>query len=281
MATQTKKHQLLFISITAALIIFNLMTQPLPPAPFNLTVQRFGQVSFLENQGLYAIVLALAFFPVFVLSFDKRVHYYTSWPYLWRGGLFTAAFFIFWDYFKTAYQVWGFNPRYYLGITFMGLPIEELLFFVVIPFCCVFIYKCLNHYVQKNIFKPLEQLTTTVIVIGCLLLTIFYWQKAYTATTCIITGAGFLYHSLFVDAPYRARMYFAMLVSLIPHALLDNALTGAFTSEPLVIYNPNEYMGIFAGALPVEDFIYGFLLFLLNITFLEYFENRQSTATNS
>ena len=46
-----------------------------------------------------------------------------------------AAVFIGWDYLATAAGWWHFDPRYVIGVMVGALPLEELLFFLVIPIC--------------------------------------------------------------------------------------------------------------------------------------------------
>jgi len=78
-------------------------------------------------------------FPL-ILSFDSRVRYYRSWKFIWPGLFLTGILFLAWDIFFTVKSVWSFNPNYILGINFFRLPLEEILFFLTIPFSCIFIY---------------------------------------------------------------------------------------------------------------------------------------------
>jgi lycopene cyclase domain-containing protein len=45
------------------------------------------------------------------------------------------AVFLVWDAIAIAADVWHYNPRYVSGITVPFMPLEELLFFIVIPIC--------------------------------------------------------------------------------------------------------------------------------------------------
>src|SRR5687768_13787782 len=93
------------------------------------------------------------FFP-FVLSFDKRVQFYKNWPFLFPAIIVNALIFIAWDSTFTRIGVWGFNPGYLLGIYLFGLPLEEILFFITVPYACVFIYETLNAYISKDFLQP-------------------------------------------------------------------------------------------------------------------------------
>jgi lycopene cyclase domain-containing protein len=53
-----------------------------------------------------------------------------------------AVPFLGWDILATAHGVWRFDPRQVIGFTVPGgLPIEEVLFFVVIPLCGLLTYE--------------------------------------------------------------------------------------------------------------------------------------------
>lgn len=56
-----------------------------------------------------------------------------------------AAVFLIWDAIAVAAGVWEYNPRYLLGLILPGaLPLEEVLFFVVIPLCALLTYSAVT-----------------------------------------------------------------------------------------------------------------------------------------
>ena len=56
-----------------------------------------------------------------------------------------AAVFVFWDAIAIFADVWTYNPDYVTGIEIPGvMPIEELLFFVVIPLCGLLTYNAVD-----------------------------------------------------------------------------------------------------------------------------------------
>jgi lycopene cyclase domain-containing protein len=55
-----------------------------------------------------------------------------------RAVLPVAAVFAVWDVIAIAAGVWHYNPRYVTGVALpLSLPLEEALFFLVIPICAV------------------------------------------------------------------------------------------------------------------------------------------------
>lgn len=56
-----------------------------------------------------------------------------------------AAVFLIWDAIAAAGGVWSYNPIYLAGLIVPGgLPLEEVLFFVVIPLCGLLTYNAVE-----------------------------------------------------------------------------------------------------------------------------------------
>jgi lycopene cyclase domain-containing protein len=61
-----------------------------------------------------------------------------------------VAVFIVWDVVAIAAHVWTYNPRYVTGLQLPGsLPIEELLFFVVVPVCGLLTYNAVDAILRR------------------------------------------------------------------------------------------------------------------------------------
>jgi lycopene cyclase domain-containing protein len=73
-----------------------------------------------------------------------------------RAVLPVAFVFAVWDVVAVAAHVWGYNARYVTGWRLpFGLPVEEALFFLVIPLCAVLTYECVR--VLSERFRPARQ----------------------------------------------------------------------------------------------------------------------------
>ncbi len=57
---------------------------------------------------------------------------------------------------------------------------------------------------------------------------------------------------------------------------VNGILTGSVIDSPVVNYNPHEFLGIRMFTIPVEDAVYGYSQFLLNIYFFKLFKSRFS-----
>lgn len=239
------------------------------PNQLVVEVPIWSKLTWLESSWTYFYLHLIAFVPVFILSFDRKVHYYRSWRSLFPAVVLVAAIFIIWDVTFTARGVWGFNEDYLSGLFFLGLPVEEWLFFFTVPFACVFVYECLNVYIEQDLLAKAEKWITPGLIVLFLAIGIWkYWQM-YTATTFLLSGGFLLFHYFFLDASYRSRFYLAFIVICIPFLLINGVLTGGFTELPVVLYNPDEYFGIRVGSVPIDDSVYNFLMLLSIVTIFE------------
>ena len=96
--------------------------------------------------SLYGWVILATIAGPLALSFDKKVHFYTYWKALFPALLLIGTAFLIWDEYFTINKIWGFNNDYLHGIYLGHLPLEEVLFFLVVPYACVFIYEVLIAY---------------------------------------------------------------------------------------------------------------------------------------
>lgn len=214
----------------------------------------------------YLVLDAASFLSVLIFSFMKPVYYYRSWKYLWKAIVITGTVFIVWDYFFTKAGVWEFNPEYVVGFDILNLPIEEWLFFIVIPFACVFIYENVKKWLGEGFFPKAKYIYA---ILGVVLLSIVLlnFDKIYTVTA--FTGAVImlLIHFLIFKDRFLGIFLIAYLIHLIPFFVIN----GVLTSEPVVIYNSADNLGIRLGTIPVEDSMYSLILFLMNVTLFERF----------
>jgi lycopene cyclase domain-containing protein len=225
----------------------------------------------MDTHFTYLILnLACIFFP-FILSFDKKIAYYKLWKPLFIGILISAAFFIIWDILFTKLGVWSFNPTYIMGIYIFNLPIEEILFFITVPYACIFIYEVVNGYTKRDVIgcgKPYS----VVISVICLVLIILFHDKTYTLVNASICLIMLLYAAFIYKSQNLGRFFLAYFISLIPFLICN----GLLTALPVVIYNNNENMNLRLFTIPLEDTLYGLSLMLIPILIMDYFKKPKS-----
>jgi lycopene cyclase domain-containing protein len=225
---------------------------------------------------LYLAVLLFAISYPLARSFESRVKFASHWYALFPAILITGAFFIVWDIWFTAIGVWEFNPRYVLGIFLFELPMEEWLFFVAVPFACIFIYEVLIYFFPKDPFQRAGKPFVYVMVPFLIGMGLMHLDKWYTSVNFLIGALALIVHFLVFNDRYLGKFVFAYLVHLIPLFLCNGVLTGGLTEEPVVIYNNAENLGIRIWTVPIEDTIYSMTLLLMNVSFFESFRSRKT-----
>jgi lycopene cyclase domain-containing protein len=207
-------------------------------------------------------------------SFEHRLRFYKNWFALFPAIAITGAFFIIWDVGKTYFGVWSFNPDYLIGINIINLPLEEWLFFLTVPYACVFIYEVMNYFVKKDIFGKFAINISKISGFLLLIMAIIFYDRAYTFIMFALQGLYLLLMSYYIKPKWLGRFYLAYFTSLIPFALVN----GVLTALPVVIYNSSEIIGIRLYTIPIEDTMYSMMLILMNIHLYEFFKGRRGKS---
>jgi len=84
------------------------------------------------------------------VSFWPPLHFWKHWPSLVKSIVLIVCIFGVWDIVATYRGHWLFNPSGVWSIRIVNLPIEEVLFFVVIPFCCIFTWETVKYIREKT-----------------------------------------------------------------------------------------------------------------------------------
>jgi lycopene cyclase domain-containing protein len=195
---------------------------------------------------------------------------------VWIGIVVPGVIFLLWDGAFTRMGVWGFNPSYLSGIYIGVLPVEEVLFFVCIPYACVFTYAAFNYLIEKDYLYKSQRAISATLIVMCTFIALLNVYKWYTCT--IFGGVAFyLFLLQFVwKVNYLGRFYFCYCVLLIPFLIVNGVLTGSWTDNPVVWYNDAENLNLRITTIPVEDIFYGMLLFVMNVSVFEALKKRSS-----
>ncbi|HRH37844.1 MAG TPA: lycopene cyclase domain-containing protein [Flavobacteriales bacterium] len=202
-------------------------------------------------------------------SFEPRIAYWRNWRGLFIGMVVMMAVFIVWDVIFTANGVWGFSPRYTLGIDVFGLPLEEWLFFVAIPYSCVYLYEVMRYAIKRDVLATIARPLSIAIIVLLGIVGVLNIDRMYTAITFLSTSVLLGVHVFVLKSPYLGRFYVGYAISLVPFFIVNGILTGWLLPEPIVWYNNAENLGIRMNTIPVEDSVYLFFFLLLTITFYE------------
>ena len=203
-------------------------------------------------------------------SFHPKLQLYKKFHWLLLSLMLTMGVFIPWDVIFTINGVWGFNSDYFLGFEIFSLPLEEWLFFICIPFACVFThYALLLYFPNLKLNKVATKAISISLVLILFILALANYDKWYTlvnfSLAIPLTWLVYKYN------PQLLKHFFlTFLVMLIPFFIVNGVLTGSWIDNQVVWYNDAENLGIRMGTIPVEDSIYAYSMILMNLFFFEY-----------
>lgn len=91
---------------------------------------------------VYLLILAACLVGTAPLEVFLGVHVYAQWRRLPATLVPVVIVFAAWDEYAIHRGLWNYDGHYLIGVTLPGrLPVEELLFFAVIPICAVLTYE--------------------------------------------------------------------------------------------------------------------------------------------
>ena len=211
------------------------------------------------------VYLALEIFAILVpllFSYDRKLRFYHKLKSVAISLLSIGSFYIAGDILFTHHGIWGFNPKYHSGILLLNLPVEEWLFFIIIPYASLFLHETLVFlFPDARLGVRKTKIVSIVLVTSLGLIVFFNFQKTYTSSYLTVA----VFAILLAKKEILSRFYLTFIIILVPFFLVNSVLTGSFTSEPVVWYNDAENLGIRIFTVPVEDISYAFSLILFNL----------------
>ena len=224
----------------------------------------------LPTEIYYLLVNLISISVPLALSFKFRGKFIQHGRAIAIAIAITAVFFLVWDVPFAKLGIWGFNPTYLLGAYAFGLPFEEYLFFVCIPFACLF-----SHYqmrIRKIRFSTrITKAIMYLLVAFCLALIVLYHDRTYTCTIAVMNLLAIAYCARRYNH-WLTYFYLAYVIVILPFILVNGFLTGMATPDPIVWYDNLENMNVRIFTIPAEDFLYYHLLFLMNVYLFEHFK---------
>jgi hypothetical protein len=170
---------------------------------------------------------------------------------------------------------WGFNPGYVGGARFFGLPLEEILFFVAIPYASIFAYSAIRfHFPKYRLGNRATFLVFLFLVFFSVTIVSINYLRPYTLLAFIVFPVvlflGYKFHPETLSRFLAIFRFCWLLFCGKWH------LTGSWIENEVVWYNPAVFAGRRILTIPAEDIFYGFTL-ILSVLILS--ERLEMTAT--
>ena len=224
--------------------------------------------------SLYLILNLASISIPFIYSFEKKMYFIKWWKQVFLSIAIVAAIFLIWDVIFTDLGVWGFNEQYLIGFDLINLPIEEWLFFICIPYACIFTHYAFQYFLPKvSLSQKATNVITIIFILVLFAVIISHSDKSYTFYNYSLLILILIYSLISQNEQLRI-FYITFLIILVPFFIVNGILTGTYIENPVVWYNNEENLGIRLGTIPIEDIGYAFSMLFLNIILIEKFKSK-------
>lgn len=204
----------------------------------------------------YLLINILTIIFPLLLSFEKKLRFYRNFLPLLVSFIIVGGTYIIWDVIATYRGDWGFNPDYITGFKIINLPLEEILFFITVPYSGIFLYETGKYYLSEKKIrigkKTVYFFSAFLIISGFLFI-----DQYYTLTVLIFSGLFLLIAQLInsrLNILNSSIYWLWILFMYLPFLIVNYFLT----SLPIVTYSPAAIWGIRITTIPMEDFFYSF-----------------------
>jgi lycopene cyclase domain-containing protein len=205
------------------------------------------------------INLAIIIGPL-IISFERRrINYCSRIKSVAFSTFCVGTAFVAWDALATSRGHWSFNPVYLVGPKLLGLPFEEILFFITVPFSCLFTYEALAYFVKDARLAKLGKLPLAV-GLALALLSVLFVNKEYTFLAMLSVAISVLVAHKLVKDMFSSRLYWLYIALAFTFFFVFNYF---LTSLPIVEYSSLATSGLRVTTIPVEDFMFNFSMLTL------------------
>jgi len=228
----------------------------------------------------YLLLLLVSVAYPLAKTYEPTLRFYKNLKYIIPAIIITAVPFLIWDVFFEKHNIWSFSHNHTIGFFILGLPIEEWLFFFIIPYACLFIYETMKYFTSRITFRYIRYITiglaTLLLIIGVLTVHLSYTFISFILASIIL----FIIANRKHIAAHLSNFFKGYLVSLVPFLIVN----GVLTKLPVVLYNNEENLSLRIYSIPVEDSVYLLSLLFINFSLYEIFRQydvkRQAQAQN-
>lgn len=201
----------------------------------------------------YVIIPTLAVLGPLVLSFDQKVNFIQYWlPWL-ISTVVVGIPYLIWDSLVVKQDHWQFNSEFVGTWRLFRLPLGEYLFFLFIPYACIFLYEVGIAYFGNTPILPWNLWWSLGALAASLAALLLLRKKGYTVLALGSVAAFFaLQGALLPELPGTFGFLFFIGFSTLGFLVVD----GLYTSLPTIYYNPASNTGVRVFTIPLEDFLY-------------------------
>ncbi|MEJ1237856.1 lycopene cyclase domain-containing protein [Chryseolinea sp. T2] len=227
----------------------------------------------MDNKYLSLLIDFVLLAIVVVASLHPKFPFYKHWKKAGAGLLATVIFFILWVELFAHLGIWSFDERFTIGVHVGWIPLEEVLFLVIVIYTGMFVYFALNQISEKDRLFPHQEVISSVLIIVLLIAGLYYKEKVYTGAAFLLLAIFLTFQMLKLRPRYMGRFYSTFALLFIPLLIVDGFRTGAFVNGEIVHYNDEQNLNLRLGTIPLENICFVFLLMVMPVTIWEWLED--------
>jgi lycopene cyclase domain-containing protein len=217
----------------------------------------------------YSLIAVAVLAGPLAASFDEHVRFWTHWPAAFTALVLVGALYLFWDALVVGRGDWAFNPKYTGTARLFGLPLGEYLFFLTVPYACLFLFEVVNRYAPDQRWFIVDSAWFFIPILVLAGTAAAFWRRRYTFLA-LMSAAAFLAVLALTFPQLAGQSRFWIWFALCFAAFL--VVNGIYTALPTIWYSPRAIWGVRVGPIPVEDFFYNFSYLGLTLCFYLLFE---------
>ena len=199
----------------------------------------------------------------------KRFYFWNYWKQAVLSVLISAIPFLLWDQLVTN-RHWFFAEEYTIGHRVLSLPIEEILFFVTVPFACLFTWEMVKRHPIPGFLKTfrLNNTISLYVIVSFIIISLFSIAKGmeYTFLSALFFAVSILFDRIWCSSIFTSDNFpfFFILISFF--TLVFN---GYLTWRPIVTYDAVYQLDFRIFTIPIEDFFFGYALLIICTSIFE------------
>ncbi len=223
----------------------------------------------------YLIFNIIVFAGPLLFGAMRPFYFINRWKYTIVPILIPALFFLIWDSI-VADSHWHFNSKYVLGITFFNLPIEEILFFISVPFACLFTWEMIIRRAEEKEIMWINKIHRYLYLLIPIGIWFFISGKHYTGLAISFLGIAVLLDQLLNTNLILQKRFYLFLLLVLFFTLVFN---GYLTWRPVVTYAIEYQLNFRIFTIPIEDFVYGTALIFMNTSIYQNIINKKDISS--
>lgn len=189
-----------------------------------------------------------------VLSFARWQFRWSQqdWLRLLQVFVFVSVPFVLLDVLSHDRGWWAYNSHFITGVRLGGLPLEEIMFFFVIPFACLYLYSAAVRAAKDSPIglRWLWRVVLGVFTVASMALAVIQPEERTIVDVVLFTVVATV---ATVRPPTRiGALWLTVVVGLF---LVVNTV---LTALPIVTYDPVFGSAYRLGTIPLEDVLYNF-----------------------